>query len=507
MSSCDVPANEMSRLLSPPTPASAAGLREFHPNAAVREAGVAFQDGEARHRIDRCDVCDETRFVAHATPPLDADESEAQGRSATQGDDGTRPVELCPWRVRFDGNHSDGRALGICERCFKDRKERSKTGREQQARVCALFSGWRTPVSEDKGDVDAVEGHNGMHFLDVPYFLEGLTAVERALVARVTVCQRIHLLRQGMASAKGHCLSVPNTMRVASKLPALAAEVGFVVLRRRNSQGKLQMYQVRRAAVQAALEGLRNGADGIARKDWLALASDEERSQYVQASPATPRAEWSRERLTSRDRLCDALAGKGWDGTPGCMCKLSDGKMCACARGCGEPVEYFRPHLAPNPYWADVEVDEARVAALPSDGDLPGVKVVEVDDMPEEADRGPAEKQFELSQEEAHADGFGVDGAAERMAVDADANDEAEDDADESVTTSGLVCPRDPRSLEAELKAALTRLLGADAAGMVRDGQVAVGDWRREEGAPIRELATEGFFTMLAPHVFVRRTL
>jgi hypothetical protein len=189
------------------------------------------------------------------------------------------------------------------------------------------------------------------------------------------------------------------------------------------------------------------------------------------------------------------------------MCKLSDGKMCACARGCGEPVEYFRPHLAPNPYWADVEVDEARVAALPSDGDLPGVKVVEVDDMPEEADRGPAEKQFELSQEEAHADGFGVDGAAERMAVDADANDEAEDDADESVTTSGLVCPRDPRSLEAELKAALTRLLGADAAGMVRDGQVAVGDWRREEGAPIRELATEGFFTMLAPHVFVRRTL
>ena len=336
--------------------------------------------------------------------------------------------------------------------------------------------------------------HNNMHFLECPYFLQGMSPVERALVAKVTTCQRIHLLRQGMASAKGHCLSIPNTMRVAATLPALASEVGFVVLRRRNSQNSLKMYQVKRRVVHAALEGLRNGAGGKTAREWAALSASE-RAKYVRVPTAARRAEHSAERLES----CTALGD--WAGKAGCRdinCKVGR------CHGCGDAVEYFLPKLAPNVYWASVTVDSERLDKLPDDGDLPGVQEIEVDDMPEEEDRGPAEKQLELSQ----ADGRQ---AAERMEAGAadEADDVAEgadgegDEGDESVTTSGLICPRDPRSLDKELQAALTRLLGSGAADMVREGQVAVGDWQREEGAPIRELSTEGFFTMLAPWIFV----
>ena len=114
----EVPAARVTQLLSPPAPASAAGLHEFHPNKAVQEAALAFQDGEARHRIDHCSCCDETRFVAHATPPLDVGLSEV--REPARPDEGTRPVELRPWRVRYDG-WQDGKAMGVCERCFKVR--------------------------------------------------------------------------------------------------------------------------------------------------------------------------------------------------------------------------------------------------------------------------------------------------------------------------------------------------------------------------------------------------
>ena len=76
------------------------------------------------------------------------------------------------------------------------------------------------------------------------------------MIARIVTVQRVHLLRGGMYSSKGHCTSLPNDLQIASQLPRLPSEVGIIILRRRHSSEKIRGYAVERAKVQAALEGL-----------------------------------------------------------------------------------------------------------------------------------------------------------------------------------------------------------------------------------------------------------
>ena len=90
---------------------------------------------------------------------------------------------------------------------------------------------------------------------------------------------------------------------------------------------------------------------------------------------------------------------------------------------------------------------------------------------------------------------------------DEDVDGEDNEPAGPDLTYSGIACPRDPRDLEQEVRQALERMLGAGNAEAVRSalssGHVAVTEWEREEGEAVKELSTEGFFAMVAPHVFV----
>ena len=66
----------------------------------------------------------------------------------------------------------------------------------------------------------------------------------------------IHVLKYGMMSAKGHCISLPQKMRVATHLPLLPSEVAIVVLRKKRTNQCVKQYTVQRNTVEHALRGL-----------------------------------------------------------------------------------------------------------------------------------------------------------------------------------------------------------------------------------------------------------
>ena len=45
----------------------------------------------------------------------------------------------------------------------------------------------------------------------------------------------VHVLRYGMLTSKGHCISLPQEMKIAASLPLLPEEVGIVILKRKGS--------------------------------------------------------------------------------------------------------------------------------------------------------------------------------------------------------------------------------------------------------------------------------
>ena len=264
-------------------------------------------------------------------------------------------------------------------------------------------------------------------------------------------------------------------MRIATKLPLLASEVGIIVLRRKNSKQGTKLYTVRRERVQAALLGLRFGEGRKTDVELQALPPDV-RQRYKCYGGAS----------------CDAA------GVP-----LRGG--------------YYLPECAPNDYYADVQIDAARLAALPEADVLPGIFVE--GDVGEEADRGPAAAQVGLDEMDVEARYWrcggrcgGSCGGRERCGdcgggAEADGlqeEDEEEDDTgDDTTTHSGITTPREPEQMGAELMDALRGLLGADAAAAVEAGRVGVVDWEFSRSEPLRELKTEGFFTLMAPHIFV----
>ena len=59
-----------------------------------------------------------------------------------------------------------------------------------------------------------------------------------------------------MYASRGHCISLPQPMNIATQLPLLSEEVNLVILKRPGYNGKMKHYFVKRSSVQEALEGL-----------------------------------------------------------------------------------------------------------------------------------------------------------------------------------------------------------------------------------------------------------
>ena len=186
-------------------------------NPSLSKAIHAFETGEMLHTVGTCIICLETRPVFHCV-------------------DNKAKVKIEPWKLSKKG----------CKRCADDQRKKCEV---------PLFSGCRS-VEEHLGPKTHELRHNNMHFEDVPPFLQNLTALESSLVSKVSVGIRVHILRYGMLASKGHCISLPNKMAIATQLPLLPEEVGIVILKKKGGSSVPKQYTVSRHAVQDALNGL-----------------------------------------------------------------------------------------------------------------------------------------------------------------------------------------------------------------------------------------------------------
>ena len=111
-------------------------------------------------------------------------------------------------------------------------------------------------IPQDMGPSSNEIQTNNMYFEVIPPYLQNLTTLEAALISRISVAINVHILRYGMLASKGHCVSLPQEMQIATQLPLLPQEVGIVVLKRTGSNEKLRQYTVKRKTVEDALKGL-----------------------------------------------------------------------------------------------------------------------------------------------------------------------------------------------------------------------------------------------------------
>ena len=296
-----------------------AELSSFHPNEDVVTAILRFEEGEMQHGINTCKTCLETRPVFHVTPPINK-----------PGNNETAPVLLKPWEICKDGR---------CQRCHTESLGRAR----KHVKVAAKFSGAFSVHDDDLGPATHTIRDNGMHFLPVPPYLQNLTLLEISLIRRITVIMNIHLLRYGMLASKGHCISLPQRMRIATELPLLPSEVGIVVLRKKGSKTTIRHYTVERNKVENALRGLCFG--------------------YPEGGLEFPQG-----------AVNNIYHGPDHDTRP--------------LKG-----RYFQ--YLPNQYYKDVCIKQDRIDNLPEcRAELPDLPVIELPEIIPETDKGPAKNQF-----------------------------------------------------------------------------------------------------------------
>ena len=306
-------------------------LKYLHSSPEVQEAILRFESSETKHTVARCITCREVRPVFHV---------EKYSKSLPPGR--PRPMHGESWKLNKSGR---------CGSCHKDilasnRINKNLQKKKQQinllipntpVKVAAKFSGINS--AEEDMAYDPTNNlpvrHNDMHFRIVPPYLKGLTTTEIALISKISVLMNVHVLKTGMFASKGHCVSLPQTMNEAKRLPLLPAEVNIVILKRVGANGKIKHYYVKRSAVQNALEGLCFGYPHGGQAESNSLCT---------------------ERYTGKDHLQMPLNGR-----------------------------YFQ-HI-PNPFYHDVEIMYDRLNELPEESSLwSGLTVIERPDNTYEND-------------------------------------------------------------------------------------------------------------------------
>ena len=106
----------------------------------------------------------------------------------------------------------------------------------------------------DKQNVKMFSRENSMHPGPVPSELQNLTMVEQQLIARISPCISIYMLKHGGLATKGHCVTFPQEVSEPARLfPRLPHEIKFVRVRRQGKNDSSKEFRVRRYVVQNAL--------------------------------------------------------------------------------------------------------------------------------------------------------------------------------------------------------------------------------------------------------------
>ena len=182
------------------------------------------------HEIATCISCLSARSVFHSTKCI---KNIGAGQPS--------PIVAEKWKIFKDGR---------CKRCHQERLRNKRENNGKAATFSGIFS------LEDSAPISNLIRHNDMHFRNIPPHLKGLTSTEMALISKICVITNIHVLKTGMYAGRGHSISLPQPMNIATQLPLLPEDINIVVLKRTGASGKLRHYSVKRSSVQEALEGL-----------------------------------------------------------------------------------------------------------------------------------------------------------------------------------------------------------------------------------------------------------
>ena len=206
-------------------------MKKIHSNPNVVKSILTFEQGEMMHEIGSCVTCFQIRPVFHVT------------KCSSQLKEGQpSPIASESWKLFKDGR---------CKKCHEERLRNRREVNQKPAKFSGIYS-----VEEDLTPPSNEVRHNNMHFRKIPPYLQGLSTTEIALISKISVITNVHVLKTGMFSGRGHTISLPHPMTIATKLRLFPEEVNIVLLTRLGANNKLRQYLVLRSSVEKALQGL-----------------------------------------------------------------------------------------------------------------------------------------------------------------------------------------------------------------------------------------------------------
>ena len=120
------------------------------------------------------------------------------------------------------------------------------------------FSGMCARCKRDKIPIKMFSAENCMDPGQVPSELADLTVVEQQLIARISPCINVHMLRHGGMASSGHCITFPQEVNEPARIfPKLPTEIKIIRVRKQGKNDSSKDFRVRRRMVESALKWLK----------------------------------------------------------------------------------------------------------------------------------------------------------------------------------------------------------------------------------------------------------
>ena len=106
----------------------------------------------------------------------------------------------------------------------------------------------------DKSQIKMFSAENNMDPGSLPDELIGLTVIEQQLIARISPCINVHMLKHGGIASSGHCVTFLQNVNEPSQIfPRLPKEIEMIRIRKQGKNDSCKDFNVRRYKVQAVL--------------------------------------------------------------------------------------------------------------------------------------------------------------------------------------------------------------------------------------------------------------
>ena len=161
-----------------------------------------------------------------------------------------------------------------------------------ETRLCTMsnyIEGICKRCKADKNNIKMFSPENNMNPGVLPETLLDLTLIEQQLIARISPCMYVYMLKHGGIASTGHCVTFPQEVNEPAKIfPRLPHEKDIIKVTRHGSKNTSKDFKVSRKKVQNALIWLKENNPAyiditISEKRLLCLPVDGELSDILVA--------------------------------------------------------------------------------------------------------------------------------------------------------------------------------------------------------------------------------